>query len=98
MRTTLLVRKYGPEIHRLHLDWPHSEGYVRTMTNKETFIAATGGFRLESAEQFKARQAEIRRIERRLKSGKYSEQSHRRLCELKDIVFDSYELDEHPNA
>ncbi|MHB8217083.1 MAG: hypothetical protein ACYDDS_13490 [Candidatus Sulfotelmatobacter sp.] len=57
------------------------------MTNKENFIAAVGGFRLESAEQFKARQAEIRRIERRLKSGKYSEQSHRRLCELKDIVF-----------
>ena len=68
------------------------------MTNKEDFIAATGGFRLESAEQFKARQAEIRRIGQRLKSGKYSEQSHRRLCELKNIVFDSYELDEHPNG
>jgi hypothetical protein len=68
------------------------------MTNKETFIAATGGLRLESVEHFRARQAEIRRIERRLKSGKYSEQSHRRLCELKNIVFDNYELDEHPNA
>ena len=68
------------------------------MTNKETFIASTGGFRLESAEQFKARQAEIRQIERRLKSGQYNEQSHRRLCELKNIIFDSYELDEHPNA
>jgi hypothetical protein len=68
------------------------------MTNKETFIAATGGFRLESVQQFRTRQAEIRRIERRFKSGKYSEQSHRRLCELKNIVFDSYELDDHPNA
>jgi hypothetical protein len=68
------------------------------MTNKETFIAATGGFRLESTEQFKARQTEIRRIERLLKSGKYSDQSHRRLCELKDIVFDSYDIAEHPNA
>jgi len=69
------------------------------MTNKEMFIAATGGFRLgESAEQFRARRAEIRRIERRLKSGKYSEQNHRRLCELKNIVFDSYDIAEHPNA
>jgi hypothetical protein len=68
------------------------------MTNKETFIAATGGFRLESVAQFKKRQAEIRRIEGRFKSGKYSEQSHRRLCVLKNILFDSYELDEHPNA
>jgi len=68
------------------------------MANKENFIAATGGFRLESVAEFKKRQAEIRRIERRFKSGKYSEQSHRRICELKNIVFDSYELDEHPNA
>ncbi len=68
------------------------------MANKENFIAATGGFRLEPVQQFRTRQAEIRRIERRLKSGKYNEQSHRRLCELKNIVFDSYDLEDHPNA
>ena len=68
------------------------------MTNKEKFIVETGGLRLESESEFKTRQAEIQRIEAELRSGNYSEAGQRRLCELKGISFDSYELEDHPNA
>jgi hypothetical protein len=69
------------------------------MTNKEQFIEATGGFRLgESPAQFKKRQAEIGRIERQILSGHFSEKNQRRLCELKGIDFDSYDLEDHPSA
>ncbi len=67
-------------------------------TSKEKFIAATGGLRLESDAAFKNRQAEIRRIEKRIQSGRVTEKDQRRICELKGIVFDSYDLEEHPNA
>lgn len=68
------------------------------MTNKEKFINETGGLSLESPAQFKTRQAEIRRIERQIRSGHFGENDQRHLCELKGINFDSYDLEDHPNA
>jgi len=66
------------------------------MTNKEQFIAETGGFACGEPQQW--RLAEIRVLEKRIRAGRFSEKDQRRLCELKGIVFDSYDLEDHPNA
>lgn len=67
--------------------------------SKEDFINQTGGFRFgESDTERDLRFAEIRVLEDRLRSGNYSEQDHRRLCELKNISFDEYDVEEHPGA
>jgi hypothetical protein len=66
------------------------------MANKEKFIAETGGFVLGEPQQW--RLAEITVLEKRIRSGKFSEEDQRRLCELKGINFDSYDLEDHPNA
>ena len=63
---------------------------------KEKFIAETGGFAWGEPQQW--RLAEIRVLEKRIRAGRFSETDQRRLCELKGIVFDSYDLEEHPNA
>lgn len=63
---------------------------------KEKFIAESGGFALGEPQQW--RLAEIRVLEKRIRAGRFSEKDQRRLCELKGIVFDSYDLEEHPNA
>jgi hypothetical protein len=64
--------------------------------SKDYFITKTGGFLW--GELNALRFAEIQVLEARLRSGKYSEQDHRRLCELKDISFDAYDVEDHPNA
>ncbi len=51
---------------------------------KESFIKETGGF--VWGELNALRFKEINVLEKRLRSGKYSEQDHRRLCELKVSV------------
>lgn len=67
--------------------------------SKEHLIGKTGGFRFgESDTEREWRFAEIRTLENRLRSGNYSEQDHRRLCELKNISFDGYDVEEHPGA
>lgn len=66
--------------------------------NKEKFIEETGGLCLESRAQFITRQAAIRRIEQQIRSGHFTEKDQRRLCELKSINFDSYDLEDHPSA
>jgi hypothetical protein len=67
--------------------------------SKEDFINQTGGSRLgESDTERDLRFAEIRELEDRLRSGNYTEQDHRRLCELKDISFDAYDVEEHSGA
>jgi hypothetical protein len=65
-------------------------------TNKEKFIAETGGFIL--GKPLKWRLAEIKVLEKRIRSGKFTEADQRRLCEVKGINFDSYDLEDHPNA
>jgi hypothetical protein len=66
------------------------------MTNKEKIIAETGGFAWGEPQQW--RLAEINVLEKRIRSGRFSEEDQRRLCELKGINFDSYDLADHPNA
>lgn len=61
---------------------------------KDDFIARTGGLRLgETQETFKARVAEIGRLEGDLKAGRIKlddlERVQRRLCDLKGIDFDA---------
>ena len=64
--------------------------------SKDYFIKQTGGFLWGELETLK--RAEIRVLEKRLRSGKFSEQDQRRLCELKGIIFDEYDVEEHLNA
>jgi hypothetical protein len=66
------------------------------MTNKEKFIAETGGFAIGEIEPL--RLAEIGVLEKRIRSGNFSEEDQRRLCELKGIDFDGYDPEDHPNA
>jgi hypothetical protein len=61
---------------------------------KDDWIERTGGFRVgESPEQFKARVAEIERLEAEFRrpelSGDDREKVQRRLCDLKGIDFDA---------
>lgn len=65
-------------------------------TSKEKFIAATGGFAWGEIESLRV--AEIGVLEKRIRSSKFNEEDRRRLCELKGIDFDSYDLEDHPNA
>ena len=64
---------------------------------KDLFIEMTGGYRLgESDDEFRARVAEINRLEQGLKTGQKLEfqtfeQLQRHLCELKGIDFDEYD-------
>lgn len=64
--------------------------------SKDHSIKKTGGFIWGDLNA--VRRAEIQVLEKRLRSGKYSEQDHRRLCELKNISFDAYDVEDHPNA
>jgi hypothetical protein len=64
--------------------------------SKDDFIKKTGGFLW--GELNALRFAEIQVLDTRLRSGKYSEQEHRRLCEVKDISLDGYDVEDHPNA
>jgi hypothetical protein len=64
--------------------------------SKDKIIAETGGFACGEPQQW--RLAEIRVLDKRIRSGKFSEEDQRRLCELKGIDFDSYDLEDHPNA
>lgn len=68
---------------------------TRTMS-KEQFIAETGGFAFGEPQRW--RLAEITVLEKRIRSGKFTEGDQRRLCELKGIDFDGYDLEDHPNA
>ena len=63
--------------------------------SKEKFLAETGGFAWSEIEPL--RLAEINVLEKRIR-GKFNEEDQRRLCELKGIDFDSYGLEDHPNA
>ncbi len=63
--------------------------------SKEKFLAETGGFAWGEIEPL--RLAEINVLEKRIR-GKFNEEDQRRLCELKGIDFDSYDLEDHPNA
>ena len=74
----------------------NATGYGRTMTNKGKSIAETGGFVWGEPQQW--RLAEIKVLEKRIRSGKFTEADQRRLCELKGIDFDGYDLEDHPNA
>jgi hypothetical protein len=66
------------------------------MTNKEKFIAETGGFIWGEPQRW--RLAEIKVLEKRIRSGKVTEEDQRRLCELKGIDFDAYDVEDRPNA
>lgn len=66
------------------------------MTNKDKFIAETGGFAWGEPQQ--GRVAEINVLEKRIRSGKFNEKDQRRLCELKGINFDSYDHEDHTSA
>lgn len=66
------------------------------MTNKEKFIAKTGGFAWGEPQQ--SRLVEIKVLEKRIRAGRFSEKDQRRLCELKGLDFDGYDLEDHPNA
>jgi hypothetical protein len=63
--------------------------------SKEKFLAETGGFAWGEIEPL--RLAETNVLEKRIR-GKFNEEDQRRLCELKGIDFDSYDLEDHPNA
>jgi|GEM_PF-3740590 len=64
--------------------------------SKDKIIAETGGFIW--GEPLKWRLAEIKLLEKRIRSGKITEKDQRRLCVLKGIDFDGYDLEDHPNA
>jgi hypothetical protein len=64
--------------------------------SKDKFIAETGGFAWGEPQQW--RLAEIKALVKRIRSGKFTEADQRRLCELKGIDFDGYDLEDHPNA
>jgi len=69
-----------------------------TMTDQQKFTEGTGAPCLESRARFITRQAAIRRIEQQILSGHFSEKDQRRLCELKGLDCDSYDLEDHPSA
>ena len=69
--------------------------FVPMSISKEKFIEETGGFLW--GELAAPRRAEIELLEKRLRSA-YSEQDHRRLCELKGITFDAYDPEDHQSA
>lgn len=64
--------------------------------SKDKIIAETGGFAWGQPQQW--RLAEIRVLEKRIRSGEFSEEDQRRLSELKGIDFDGYDVEDHPNA
>jgi len=64
--------------------------------SKDKFIAETGGFAVGEIEPL--RRAEINVLEKRIRSGKFNEDDQRRLCELRGINFDGYDVEDHPNA
>jgi hypothetical protein len=63
--------------------------------SKEKFLTETGGFAWGEIEPL--RLAEINVLEKRIQ-GKFNEEDQRRLCELKGLDFDGYDLEDHPNA
>jgi hypothetical protein len=64
--------------------------------SKDRIIGETGGFAWGKVAPL--RLAEINVLDKRIRSGKFSEEDQRRLCELKGINFDGYDLEDHPNA
>lgn len=64
--------------------------------SKDKIIAETGGFAWNEIQSL--RLAEINVLEKRLRSGRFNEGDQCRLCELKGIDFDGYDLEDHPNA
>jgi hypothetical protein len=68
---------------------------VRTMSiSKDKIIAETGGFAWGEPRHWRV--AEITVLEKRIRSGRFTDDDQRRLCQLKGIDFD--EPEDHPNA
>jgi hypothetical protein len=63
--------------------------------SKNKFIAETGGFAWGEPQQW--RLAEIKALEKRIRL-KFSEEDQRRLCELKGLDFDGYDIERPSDA